>query len=181
MTRAPAASQTQSSARGRRRTTAQCASRLAECADDDAAFLEHCRARAARRIASLGLPESVVPADKARRRIADVFGAECVPTLAGLSWLTNPQDIAYEIYAALVGLCQLFGLAGGLADCHLSTLLVGCLATAPPLNAMSICRFITTWAEFVRHERMVQAQHAFLDACDAIMSGAGMRPRRRRT
>jgi hypothetical protein len=137
-------------------------------AEQTADFVAACERAVRQTVASLGLRQGLLPGGNDRKQIGAVFRHNRMPSLAAISFCTNPIDLVYQIHLVINAFNQKMAPAAALAHEDVVALLYAVIVSAPPASALGIAKFLAVWEKLVGGDALVAARRAFLEAMQKI-------------
>jgi hypothetical protein len=144
---------------------------LCRYVEADGEFLGKCELVAQSAVRSLRFTPGFRAKYGPRMVVAGLFRDKQIASLSKLLHLTNPIDIVAALHRAYVSVVKGFGDAAGWINTEDASLLLLCLvATNPPVNAVSMARFLQKWAPLTLMPEAAPARHAFVSGVEQMYS-----------
>ena len=103
-------------------------------------------------------------------RLSSLFKPKQIEMLKQLELMTNPIDIMKHIHSLTVSLAQFFGSESGMLSFDdMLTLLLALISTDPPVNCVSIMKFIDKWQEVQLNDIVANAKDFFIAAVSQLL------------
>jgi AcrR family transcriptional regulator len=141
---------------------------LSAFTDKSALFAAACERAERMTVATLGLTQGLLPGGNDRKQIGTVFRHNRMPSLAVISFCTNPIDLVYQIYLVVDTFNLKMAPGSALAHNDVVALLYAAIVSAPPPSALGIAKFLVVWEKLVSGESLTAARRAFLEAMQRI-------------
>ena len=102
--------------------------------------------------------------------LSTLFKPKQIEMLKQLEFMTNPLDIMKHIHSLTVSLAQFFGSDSGMLSFDdMLSLLLALISTDPPINCVSIMKFIDKWHEIQLNDIIGNAKDFFIAAVSQLL------------
>ena len=133
-------------------------------------FLRRAEEYAMNPMSRLKISVSAIGTKKQNKTIRHYFERHAIHfSLEFLQFYTNPIDICISIYSIVSEIPSL-SLTGKLTEEETEKMLLGIIVCFPPVNTISIVRFLIKWGNLISSIPVVKARNMFIRAVSSIFS-----------
>jgi hypothetical protein len=127
-------------------------------------------------VSSLNLPTTMIAEEVHRVPIGKYFGTSKLVQIASMSFMVSPVDMLQHIIQCVTSLNGFFSRVK-MTPAQLKTVFLALVSRAPPVNAVSICRFLEHWDGLQMSPELDKAKLHYVQAIEALLPSSDA-PRR---
>ena len=103
--------------------------------------------------------------------VSSLFKSKQLEMLKQMELMTNPIDLMKHVHSIIQALAQFFGSETGvLSFDDTLTLLLALMSLSPPVNAVSICKFVEKWKDVQLDDIVGRSKDFFIAAVETLMT-----------